>query len=323
MLPIFGVIYVSNPVPLIVTGAILYKLYRNAPDWLANGSEAIKKYFTKNKAKKGTGDESLDKIIESAGYAYDRIQDIFYSILNAWQRKMGYCRLYDEMAAPTGMIADCEPVYFDYGGKRWLIEFWKGQYDLTCGCEIGVYTTTGPDLNIPDIFNGTFYHSANDEDLLQMSFRLYKSNEEFFTRNDKHWWLTGFKLGEFAEPSELSMDIEITLKDEEMRDSFVEGLKKAGYKLDEIKVDGNTVQVKYDKPRTAQPITRTKETDWIIQRKNKLMCDMYKEITGPYDNFIDKMNAVKVQSPDLYEKIINMGKTRKLFETFESIKSHL
>ena len=39
-----------------------------------------------------------------------------------------------------GMIIDCEPVRFYYGGKKWLIELWKGQYGMTTGCEIGVYT---------------------------------------------------------------------------------------------------------------------------------------------------------------------------------------
>ena len=315
MFPILGVIYVTNPIPLIITGALLYKVYRSVPEWISN--------VIKSRTKKGTGDESLDKIIESAGYAYDKVQDIFYSIIDAWQRKMGYCRLYDEMAAPTGMIADCEPIYFEYEGKKWLIEFWKGQYDLTSGCEIGVYTTKGEDLNVPGVFNGTFYYSASNDELLQMSFKLYKNNQELFKRDDKHWWLTGFKLGEFSEPDELTMDLSITLKDDDMCNAFVGGLEEAGYKQSEISVEDTTVKLKFDKPRTPQPITRTKETDRIIQKKNKLMCDMYKEITGPYDNFIDKMNAINVQAPELYEKIIGIGKAKKIFEAYESIKDYI
>jgi len=34
-----------------------------------------------------------------------------------------------------------------------------------------------------------------------------------------------------------------------------------------------------DKPRTPQPFTRTKVTDEIIQKKNKLLCDLYNEVT--------------------------------------------
>ena len=35
----------------------------------------------------------------------------------------------------SSAIIDCEPIYFSYGGKRWLIELWKGQYALTTGAE--------------------------------------------------------------------------------------------------------------------------------------------------------------------------------------------
>ena len=72
------------------------------------------------------------------------------------------------------MIIDCEPIYFRYKGKKWLIEFWKGQYGMTTGGEVGIYYTTGPDLNIPGLFNGTFYKCVNDEDRIDMSFAFRK-----------------------------------------------------------------------------------------------------------------------------------------------------
>ena len=68
------------------------------------------------------------------------------------------------------MIIDCEPINFEYNGKKWLIEFWKGQYDLTTGCEIGVYKAVGPDLDMQGFFNGTFYNCVSDEERLQMEF---------------------------------------------------------------------------------------------------------------------------------------------------------
>ena len=70
-------------------------------------------------------------------------------------------------------------------------------------CEIGVYSTEGPDLNIPGVFNGTFYYCVDDEDLLEMSYTLYKKDKVLFRYHDIHWWLTGFSLGEFSEPSDL------------------------------------------------------------------------------------------------------------------------
>jgi hypothetical protein len=28
------------------------------------------------------------------------------------------------------MIIDCEPNHFEYRGKKWMLSFWKGQYDM-------------------------------------------------------------------------------------------------------------------------------------------------------------------------------------------------
>lgn len=276
-----------------------------------------------NELATGTGSEELDRIIAEAGYAYDPKQDIFYSIMDPWQKEMGYCRLYDEAAAPMGMIVDCEPIYFEYDGRKWLIEFWKGQFDLVTGCEIGVYNTSEPELNIPGFFTGTFYKAAGEEDLLEMSYVLYKNGKKLFERKDKHWWLSGFKLGEFSEPSELSADISITLKDEEMRDAFVEGVKRAGYSEKEISIINNTVSLKFDKPRTEQPLSRTAVTDWVIQRKNELLCNTYRNLTRDYTNLRDKIRIVQQRVPNIYLKILNMGKSRQLFKAYDRIKDYL
>lgn len=301
---------------LVIQSIFYYKIYRYFTQGLYSGvgtSGVIN----------GTGDDTLDKVIEASGYSYDLQQDIFYSNMDAWQRNQGYCRLYDEAAAPLGMIIDCEPIYFEYHAKRWLIEFWKGQYDLTTGCEIGVYATEDPDLDIPGVFKGTFYRCVDNADLLKMSFSLKKNDKILFTREDKHWWLTGFKLGEFSKPSELTMVLSITLKDENMCKAFVEGLKNAGYWEDEITIIGNTVGLKFHKTRTAQPFTRRLETDLIIQRKNQLLCDRYQDITIGYDNLPDKINAIKEQAPEMYEQIINIGKTTQLFDKYKKIKEYL
>lgn len=317
-------LYPWIPVIIIVILAVLAiftpQIYRRIPQWLTLVAAACIGWFARIFIKKkidGSDDtESLYEAINAAGYAYDERQDMFYSTMDAWQRKMGYCRLYDEAAAPMGMIIDCEPIYFDYDGKRWLIEFWKGQYDLTIGAEIGVYTTEDPDIDIPEIFTGTFFECAKDEDHLEMAYFIKKNGRKLFRREDKHWWLTGFKLGEFSEPWELTMYLTITLKDEVMRDAFVEGLNKAGYKENEILVDQNTVGLIFDKPRTPQPISRTKETDELIQMKNKFMCEKYQEITGPYETFPEKLKAIQEQAPELLDAVFHMGKAHKLDDAY-------
>ena len=148
----------------------------------------------------GTSPEQLEELnqdLKPFGFAYDYTQDMFYSLMNGWQRSFGYFRLYDEASATFSMIIDCEPIYFNYRGMKWMIEFWKGQYGMTTGGEVGVYYTSGQDLNIPGIFNGTFYYCVKDEHRIDMSFALRKNGNLLFTRSAYHWWITGFNLAEF------------------------------------------------------------------------------------------------------------------------------
>lgn len=71
--------------------------------------------------------ENLNQFLLPTGFQYNSANDYFYAAMDCWQRSCGYCRLYDESAASFSMVIDSEPIYFDYGGRRWLIEFWKGQ----------------------------------------------------------------------------------------------------------------------------------------------------------------------------------------------------
>jgi len=253
----------------------------------------------------GTGSEPLDELVELVGYSYDPAQDIFISTITPWQRYTGYCRLYDEFAALTGMIVDCDEIFFDYQGKKWMLGFWKGQYDMVTGGEIGFYRSV---LNIPGVANGLFYRAVDDDDMLEMSYVLKKKGNVLFSRSDRHWWLTGFKLGEFSNPSELTMDVSITLKDTAMRDAFLVGMQEAGYRPEELAVDGNTVRFVFDKPRTPQPKTRNRAADWLIQRKNKSLCKEYLDMTGDWDSVQEKIKAIREGDPQIYQRISRMGK---------------
>jgi len=304
-------IYILIPAILVLAAVIFFAaIIRNT-----------KKEDKDNKEKKEK--KTIEDAINFAGYEYDAIQDIFFSKIDAWQKKYGYCRLYDEACAPLSMIIDCEPIYFDYDGKHWMIEFWKGQYGLTAGCEVGVYNTKGLKLNIPGVFNGTFYETANEEDFLDIAYTLYKNKTPLFERKAKHWWLTGFKLGEFAEPYELTMDIKIVFKDGVMRNAFVNGLKNAGYKSNEIRAINNVVNLTFDTPYTKQPYTRTQDIEYIMQTRNQINCEKYRSLTKGIKNLEDKINILKQNAPDIYNLIFNIGKTQQVFNKFEIIKKYL
>lgn len=305
---IYQVIMILASVSVI---SIIYKMRKKI-----SGAFTVLKGIYGKHADKGIDDtDELYELIEASGYNYDSTQDIFYTRLDAWQREMGYTRLYDEAAAPLSMIIDCEPIYFQYDHKIWLIEFWKGQYGMTTGCEIGVYNIEEPDIYIPSIFNATaFYNCASDSERLYMAYYLERNGEILFIRKGCHWWLTGFKLGEFSEPSELRMHIAIILKDEVMIQEFIKGLKNAGYKDDEFMQDGKIVRLLFSKPHSTKPLTRTKITDYLVQLKNKKLCDEYQEITKDCITMEEKVVAISEKAPELLlSAFMNIGKTKELF----------
>lgn len=265
----------------------------------------------------------LNRDLEPFGFAYDLYQDSFYSLMSPWQRKFGYCRLYDEACAPLSMIIDCEPIRFQYKGRKFLIEFWKGQYGMTTGAEVGIYYTDGPDLSIPGVFNGTFYKVVKDEDLIYMSFAFRKNGNLLFTRSGYHWWLTAFKLGEFSYPNELSMEIILDLYDAEMAHTFARALVEAGYTESEYAVRGRRVYVLFEEPHTKQPYTRTSLQTFLSQKNNKHWCDTYFSLSSQYTDTVDKIQYIRNESPDMYEKIMNMGKVPEVYSSYQKIKTFI
>lgn len=324
---LFNITLIIGVVMLItVVGMGLFIYDRMNPGVLAAKGLNAKTFFGRITGGKIAIDYGrFDKEISTAGYAYDEKQDIFYSTFDAWQRTYGYCRLYDELAGPIGgLVFDSEPVYFEYAGKRWLIEFWKGQYGMNFGGEIGIYNTTGPDISIPGLFNGTFFESISDDEMLHMAFILRKNGRMVMAREDTHWWLTGFKLGGFAEPSELSMEIWIKFNDAEMLRQFTGGLQRAGYSEKEIQITrDNVVHFEYDKPRTSQPITREPAAEWLIQRKNEQICALYRDVTVNYNTLPEKLDAVAAKAPSLYKNMTVMGKTKGIYRDEKKMRKYM
>lgn len=289
-------------------------------NWFQSILKAAKLYFTGIYS--AASEKLFNRYIAFTGFQYDRTQDIFYSSIKAWQRKFGYCRLYDEASILSGMIVDSEPVEFSYNGKRWLIDFWKGQYDLATGFEIGVYNTDKDDLIIPDFYQGTFYGSIEDEEMLHISCTLYKNGKVQFKREDTTWWLTGFKVGEFSNPSELEMLVSIDFKDAAMRDAFVTALQNLRYTRYELFIRENTVGFMYSRPHSKQPLTRTKEIESVTQWKNKLLCDVYNELTKGLTT-LKKLRMIRRNSTGLALRVNELGKSQKMSEIYQSLKPYL
>jgi hypothetical protein len=239
--------------------------------------------------------------LDEAGFAYEPNGDIFVSKIDAWQRNFGYCLFFDSFANLFTMIIDFEPVSFEYGGKMWLIEFWKGQYGPCTGAEIGVYWADPEKLRLYNC-----YDAVPDSSMLSMSFSLVKSEKVLFTRSGRHWWLTGFMAGEFSEPEELEMEISVKLLSPGMLQAFSKALMKSGHRVT-MDAANSSVSFRYGHPSAQNKTSRVRRL--VVQRINRCYCTLYNRLVsgmGPFPAD-HKIAALLSQNPHLIKKIKKIG----------------
>lgn len=174
--------------------------------------------------------------INLASYKFDPDGNFYYTDdKDCWQKDFGFNEVYDKFAPITMMYYDTVRTTFEYGGKEWLIQIWKGQYGMAfVGGEIGVYTRPIGSI-------GSHFVCADKEDWLYMETAFmwdeYETGEyrAVFNRDyDKYWWATGFVVG-FPNGSlrqtlkEFRLVTHITFKDTEMADAFCEAFEKNGF----------------------------------------------------------------------------------------------
>ncbi len=177
----------------------------------------------------------FDKI-NLASYKYNPDGGYFYTDdKECWQKNFGFNEVYDNFAPLTMMYYDTVRTTFEYGGKEWLIQTWKGQYGaMFIGAEVGVYTRKPGSVT-------THFACADKPDWLYMETSFmwdrYENGQYIpvFNRNyDKYWWATGFVVG-FPNGSlrqtlkEFRLVTHITFKDTEMANAFCQAFEKNGF----------------------------------------------------------------------------------------------
>lgn len=228
------------------------------------------------------------KNFQAFGFQYDTKRDIFYSSKNAWQKYFGYTHFYDVMAPLFRMIIDTESVRFSYNNKNWLIAFWKGQYGIVTGAEIGIYCT-----NEKKITKKTMYYPVDNKEMLNIDLILSKNGKIITKVSDKHWWLAVFKLGMFSQPKDLTVDINITFLDIPMLEAFLTAFKKLGYKDNDYKIFDKTLCFRYNKPKSPQVWTRSWLPDKIRQYFNRKNVELYNSyLSDVIDNFPNNENKI-------------------------------
>lgn len=250
----------------------------------------------------------MNELLQPFGYNYIPSQDIFSTRIDAWQRDMGYCHLYDIAAPRLNMVFDYLPIYFNYQGRTWLLELWKGQYGINTGGEIGLYYADH--ILDKNEYKTTLFQCVTDADMIPLYFTLFRNETPCATLSHVHWWLTAFCLGLFSNPSELAMQASVTFPNNEMTGAFINGLSEAGFLLDEIKRYHNTVSFSMNHVHSAKGFFRKLQVK-NAQRQNKFWCKVYRYVTRPFVSSLDRVLYLYYYLPFAFRKMLRIHKTTR------------
>lgn len=251
----------------------------------------------------------INELISSFGFSYLSGKDIFTSRLDAWQREFGYQEIYDRAAPHAQMIFQCEPVYFEAHDVTWLIEFWKGQYGINTGAEIGVYHSDS--LIKPENYNSTRFHAVEDSLSPCISMELWKKETLLLRLGRRHWWLTGFLIGVFSNPEELALKASITFQDYGIAAAFAEALRTKQYLNDSLQICDTTVSFTFKEPTSKQPCEYSPLTCRFSQWRNRQFCKLYLWTTKPFCRSDDRLLYLYYFLPFAFRRTVRVCNPRR------------
>lgn len=253
--------------------------------------------------------ELLNELTKPFGFTYTPCQDLFTSRADAWQRELGYCELYDRSAPLAQMVIDCEPFYFDYKDRTWLIELWKGQYGINTGAEIGIYHADT--LLSPKEYSTALFQAADNEEMLEMSMELFAGRQQLFYCYKRHWWLTGFLMGCFSHPADLTLKASIQFPEPAMLEAFLNAVIQRGYPKCAYCVEGTSITLIFRHPYYTQPCQLLPLSCSFSQWKNKCFCRLFLWITQPFVCSVDQLLYLYELLPFAFRRTIQICKPRR------------
>lgn len=264
----------------------------------------------------------LNEIVRPFGFEYLLSQDIFTSRMDAWQREFGYCEAYDRCAVRFNMVLNYKPVYFDYKGCTWMIELWKGQYGINTGAEIGIYRA---DSLIPKIHRSSaWFHTVPDDELPFFEMTLYEGTSPLYRVAQRHWWLTGFRMGHYCEPEALLLKVNITFPSSEMSHAFRRGINDCGCDFSNLCFCGQQVSFDYGIPRPAdEPAAyscrlprQTRKKRHIrakfAQWENRIFLRLYRHVTKPFTTTMDQLLYLYEYLPAAFRHMLHIRHKKSL-----------
>lgn len=174
------------------------------------------------------------------GFNFNVAEMMVYATISSWMRQFGFCMFYDVAANSMPLLWHyvTRRFKFEYDGLDWMIQIWKGNYLITNGGEVGVYNRE------PGKF-GTYYDTATDDQLMEMSLQVYHGDELIVNQDPQmHWWVNGFQMSDrIYVPDSLTMKFSILMPDEDMLNAFAESIDKHYKKDVTYTIDGLRISV--------------------------------------------------------------------------------
>jgi len=159
-----------------------------------------------------------DTGIWGTGYEFDLDQFMSRLPRNNSKRNLGFNIVMDWIAPVALMNLDTVRFPFDYDGKDWMIQFWKGSYYyLSNGAEVALYEKPA----------GRPLHWDCSDTELEMTMRLYQKDELFFEYGPyRTWWAAAFRYGNpflmpLRTPKNLRLTGTILFEDKAMLNAFL------------------------------------------------------------------------------------------------------
>ena len=221
-------------------------------------------------------DVLIDAIFYNIGFIGFILDPYQFTIINqkpVFQYIFGFNDIYDAFTWGVNVWADMIKCEFNYDGKDWRVQFWKGGYGtfFATGGEIGIYTK-------PESREIEHYGAAAREDWLYLTYTMYNRGQELYTRpspyliSDKgpYWWAPGYKILSICTDfmssprTNVVMDATIEFKDNEMALLFIGCMKEKGFEA-----LGNGVTMGLDTPETYVLLADEKSVRFIWQNVNE------------------------------------------------------
>jgi len=131
--------------------------------------------------------------------------------------RFGFNIFFDIFSPLALMFLDTLRFPFEYDGKEYMIQFWKGSYYLI---------SNGGEISLYERPLGQFLQwDPSDTNHLEMTMRIYQGDRLLLDFGTHHWWLGGFRFGSPSSlpvlpAKDLRMAGAITFEDPGMRDAF-------------------------------------------------------------------------------------------------------